>query len=152
MHISSPAFENGQTIPILHTCDGNNISPALDWQFAPPGTESFALIMEDPDASAGTWIHWVIYNIPAASSGLPQGVPPQDQLTDGSLHGLNSWQRIGYSGPCPPGGTHRYIFNLYAVDRMLSLNAGLSSADVREAIQTHLLTEAELIGVYQRVK
>jgi Raf kinase inhibitor-like YbhB/YbcL family protein len=145
--ISSTGFAGNQMIPKKFTCDGTDVSPALSWEDAPVGTRSLALIMDDPDAPAGTWVHWVMYNIPAETKDLPEGVAKQEQLPDGSLQGRNDFRKTGYGGPCPPPGKpHRYYFKLYALDAKLNLNAGASKADVEEAMKGHVLAKAELIG------
>ncbi len=148
--LSSPAFVAGTQIPVRYTCDGNDESPPLSWRDAPAGVQSFALIMDDPDAPMGTWVHWVIFNIPASSIGLPAGVPPQPRLKDGSIQGVNSWRRIGYGGPCPPRGQHRYFFKLYALDTRLSLGSSATKTDLLQAMQGHILAQTELMGVYRR--
>ncbi len=152
MELRSPAFKNGETIPVKYTCDGEDISPALSWSGAPAGTKSFVLIMDDPDAPMGTWIHWVVYNIPANVNSLPENVPPEKKLKDGTLQGKNSWGRIGYGGPCPPPptGAHRYFFKLYAIDKILPLGPGATKKEVLKAIEGHILGKAELMGRYKR--
>jgi hypothetical protein len=116
----------------------------------PEDVESYALIMDDPDAPAGTWVHWVLFNVPAATRNLPAEIPPEAEHPDGSRHGENSWGRIDYGGPCPPGGTHRYFFKLYALDNGLGLDAGATKAQVLEAMEGHVLAQAELMGTYTR--
>ncbi len=148
--LSSPAFEPGQTIPVKYTCDGMDISPPLVWAGPPSDTASFALIMDDPDAPAGIWVHWVIFDMPADARELPEGVPPDPVLEDGSVQGTNSWGRVGYGGPCPPRGTHRYFFKLYALDTALGLEPSATKADVLAAMEGHVLDQTELMGVYQR--
>jgi len=148
--LSSPAFQPGQSIPRKHTCQGTDTSPALQWSEPPPGTQSLALIMDDPDAPAGTWVHWGVYNIPATARRLDEGVPAQADLPDGSRQGKNSWPRLGYSGPCPPSGTHRYFFKLYALDRTLDLSAGATKDQLLKAMQGHILAQAELMGTYRK--
>jgi hypothetical protein len=122
----------------------------LAWNDPPAGAASLALIVDDPDAPGGVWVHWVLYNIPAEARGLPEGVPAQDELPDGSRHGVNSWGRRDYGGPCPPSGTHRYFFKLYALDTMLDLPAGATKEELLAAMQGHILGEAELMGTYTR--
>ncbi len=145
---SSPAFGHGQPIPAVYTCKGRDISPPLTWSDLPQGTKSLALIMDDPDAPIGTWVHWVIYNIPSTRTGLEEAIPSEERLADGSLQGKNSWRRIGYGGPCPPSGTHRYYFRLYALDSMLSLAPGATKEQLLQAMQGHILTEAEWMGTF----
>lgn len=145
---SSSAFGYGQPIPAVYTCKGRDISPPLEWSDLPAGTKSLALIMDDPDAPMGTWVHWVIYNIPPTRNGLEEAIPAQERLADGSLQGKNSWRRIGYGGPCPPSGTHRYYFRLYALDSTLSLTPGASKEQVLAAMQGHILAQAEWMGTF----
>jgi Raf kinase inhibitor-like YbhB/YbcL family protein len=146
----SSAFAQGGEIPVVYTCDGDDISPPLRWGRAPGGTECYALVCEDPDAPAGTWVHWVVYNIPADRTSLPEGVEAVEELEDGTLQGTNSWGRLGYGGPSPPSGTHRYYFRLYALDGLLDLPAGADAEGLRDAMEGHVLAEAELMGRYSR--
>jgi len=149
--IQSSAFSEGGAIPKQYTCDGADASPALSWTEAPSGTQSFALIADDPDAPVGTWTHWVIWDIPAQASGLPEGVPKKDTLADGSRQGKNDFKRIGYGGPCPPPGKpHRYFFKLYALGTKLQLNAGSSKSELERAMSGHVLAEAKLMGKFGR--
>jgi Raf kinase inhibitor-like YbhB/YbcL family protein len=151
MAITTAAFEYGETMPTQYGCNGQNISPALSWSGVPEGTQSFALIVDDPDAPAGTFTHWVIFNIPGSASELEEAIPANPQLTNGALQGKNNYDKIGYGGPCPPEGTkHRYYFVLYALDQTLDLDAGASKAQVLDAMQGHILAQAELMGTYQR--
>jgi Raf kinase inhibitor-like YbhB/YbcL family protein len=155
LHFSSPAFAQGQAIPPPHTCDGDNHSPALTWEHAPTGTQSFALIMDDPDAASGVWVHWVLYDLPASLSGLPQDLPKTALLEGGAKQGaswgVNRFDRLGYQGPCPPPGkTHHYYFVLYALDQLLQLPAKKTAAEVRAAMQGHILAEAVLMGTCRR--
>ncbi len=148
--ITSAAFASGATIPPRYTCDGEDLSPPLAWQGAPEGTRAFALICDDPDAPAGTWIHWVIYNIPATEAGLAEGIPSQETLPNGARQGVNSWGRVGYNGPCPPRGTHRYFFTLYALNTLLQLGPGARRDDLLRALRGHILAETRLMGTYAR--
>ncbi len=149
--LSSNAFQPGATIPRKHTCDGPDVSPALAWTDAPPGTQSLALIMDDPDAPVGTWVHWVLYDLPPSARDLPESVPKQEELSSGARQGRNDFRRIGYGGPCPPPGpAHRYFFKLYALNAKLGLKAGATKAEVERAMQGHVLAQAELMGRYQR--
>ena len=150
LSITSPVFKNGSPIPALYSCKGRDISPALSWSDAPAGTRSLALILDDPDAPGGTWVHWVIYNIPASAGGLQEAAPIQAQLADGSLNGINSWGKLGYGGPCPPSGTHRYFFKLYALDTMLSLPSGANKQNLLSAMMNHILALVELIGTFSK--
>ena len=148
--ITSSAFEDGGLIPTQYTCDGKNISPPLSWTNLPAGTKSLALIADDPDAPVGTWVHWVVFNIPPEKKGLPEKVPTKGVLPDGSLQGLNDFQKFGYGGPCPPGGTHRYFFKLYALDVVLKEEAGLTKMELLDAMEGHILSQAQLMGRYHR--
>jgi Raf kinase inhibitor-like YbhB/YbcL family protein len=150
LQLISPAFAAGEPIPARYSCDGEDISPALQWSEPPEGTQSLALIADDPDAPVGTWVHWVLYNLPAGSRELPEAVPPDLELPDGSRHGQNSWRRGGYGGPCPPSGTHRYFFKLYALDTTLVLAAGAGKQELLQAMEGHLLAQGELMGIYRR--
>lgn len=146
-NLKSPVFEEGSFIPKKYTCDGDDISPPLKWEGAPGATKSYVLMMDDPDAPVGTWDHWVLFNIPLAIGDLPEGIktPP-----DGATEGKNSWGRTGYGGPCPPEGTHRYVFKLYALDQNLSLASGSSKKEIERAMAGHILAQSELVGKYVR--
>jgi hypothetical protein len=146
----SDAFLQGFPIPEDYTCKGRDISPQLTWDAPPAGTQSLVLIMDDPDAPGGTWTHWVLYNIPAGSYELPQAVFPYERLDDGSLHGKNSWDIIGYRGPCPPSGTHRYFFHLYALDTELDLPGSVKQSQLENAMAGHIIGYAELMGTFQK--
>ena len=149
--IQSPAFANGAPIPAKFTCDGSDVSPALAWMGAPPGTKSFVLVCEDPDAPGGTWVHWVIYAIPSKETGLAEGVPPAKGLPNGAVQGANSWRRTGYGGPCPPRGKpHRYFFRLYALNTDPRLGPGATTDQLFKAIESRILGQAELMGTYGR--
>ena len=149
--ISSDAFKTGTSLPVEYTCDGEDRSPALSWDTVPAGTQSIALIVDDPDAPGKTWVHWVIYNIPADSSGLPPSVPKNKTLDDGSLQGKNDFGRIGYNGPCPPpGNPHRYFFKVYALDTALSLKSGATKSQLEAAMSGHILAQGSMIGKYAR--
>lgn len=151
LRITSPEFSEGEVIPKKYTCDAQDVSPKLEWRGTPANTESFALIMDDPDAPAGTWVHWVLYDIPADTSELPERVPRQEQLSSGARQGRNDFGAIGYNGPCPPPGKpHRYFFKLYALDAKLGLKAGATKAELERTMKTHILAQAQLIGKYGR--
>ena len=151
LQISSTAFSAGETIPKKFTCDGPDVSPQLKWNEPPANTQSIALIMDDPDAPAGTWVHWVLYDLPANTRELSEGVAKQEQLPSGGRQGRNDFGRIGYGGPCPPPGKpHRYFFKLYALDAKLNLKAGATKADVERAMKGHILAQGEVIGRYGR--
>ena len=148
--IKSPAFENNGVIPKQYTCDGINLSPSLSWSGISEGTKSLVLISDDPDAPAGTWTHWIMYNIPPLSKGLQDGVLPMQNLPHEAKQGLNDFKKIGYGGPCPPSGTHRYFFKLYALDTKLNLEGSATKKKLEDAMKGHVLTEAQIIGKYSR--
>jgi hypothetical protein len=149
--ISSTSFQNGGDIPKKFTCDSADVSPELSWTEPPAGTQSFALIADDPDAPAGTWTHWVLFDVQPAGRNLPEGVSKIDELPDGARQGRNDFHKIGYNGPCPPPGKpHRYFFKLYALDRKLDLKPATSKQEVEQAMQGHILGKAEWMGKYQR--
>jgi Raf kinase inhibitor-like YbhB/YbcL family protein len=146
--LSSPVFATGEAIPPDFSCDGRDVSPALTWTEPPAGTQSFALIMDDPDAPIGIWVHWVIFDIPASTRNLIEGTPTDPQLSDGSLQGKTSAGSSGYHGPCPPSGTHRYFFKLYALDITLSLSEKADKKELLAAMEGHILANAELMGTF----
>lgn len=144
MALASPSFNEGDPIPLKFSCDGEDISPELDWFGIPEGTVSLALIMDDPDAPGSTWVHWVLFNLPMDLSGLREG------MTGVGQDGTNSWNRTGYGGPCPPSGTHRYFFKLYALDTNLDIKSGANKDALEEAMEGHILGQAELMGTFNR--
>lgn len=148
--ITSPAFSEGSSIPTKYTCDGNDSSPELKWTGIPAEANSLALIVDDPDAPRGTWVHWIVYNMPASTSGLPENVTEGEPVPGGGTQGNSSWRRPGYGGPCPPSGTHRYFFKLYALDGPLNLPQGATKMAVLRAMEGHILAEGQLMGTYQR--
>ncbi len=148
--LTSTAFEQGGMIPKRYTCDGTDVSPPLAWTAVPEGIKSIALICDDPDAPMGTWVHWVLFNLPANMKELPESVPPQERLETGAIQGTNDFRKIGYGGPCPPGGTHRYYFKLYALDTELNLQAGATKKELLKAMEGHILAEGQLMGKYKR--
>lgn len=150
LSLTSSAFSSGDGIPRKYSCDGDDLSPPLAWGDVPQNAAGLVLIVDDPDAPAGTWVHWVLFNIPAETQALLEDVPAEAELPDGSTHGANSWKRLGYGGPCPPGGTHRYFFKLYALDAQLSLEAGVTKQDVLDAMEGHVLAQGELMGTFSR--
>lgn len=151
MQITSSAFDDGEPIPVPHTCDGEDRSPPLEWSGVPEEAETLALIVDDPDAPAGTWVHWVIYGLPSDRDGLPEGVPPAETGPDGARQGRNDFQRLGYGGPCPPSnGAHRYVFKLYALDADPEIEPGATKDRLLEAMEGHVLAEARLMGTYRR--
>ncbi len=154
LEISSPAFSAQASIPARYTCDDKDLSPALNWRGVPGKARSLVLIVDDPDAPdpaapKTTWVHWVLYNLPPDSQGLPESVTPAD-LPPGTRQGLNDWKRTGYGGPCPPIGRHRYFFKLYALDVVLPFTEPLTKAALLDAMEGHVLDEAVLMGTYQR--
>ncbi len=149
LSLSSPAFGDGETIPTVYTCDGRDISPPLQWRGVPEEAHSLAVVMDDPDAPAGTWVHWVVYNIPPDTAGLPEDTASGD-LPAGAREGVNSWGRTGYGGPCPPSGEHRYMHKLYALDKVLSDLGNMTKTELEQAFNGHVVERARLIGTYQR--
>lgn len=147
-NLTSESFLEGEPIPSQYTCDGEDVSPPLVWSGVPDNTSSFALIMDDPDAPVGTWVHWVLFNLPGNATALNVGLPAEAELPDGSQQGTNSWGRLGYGGPCPPSGTHRYYFKLYALDTSLELGESATKEDVLAAMEGHILMKTELMGTY----
>lgn len=153
LHLISSAFADGAGIPAIHTCDGSDVSPPLAWSDLPPATKSLALIVDDPDAPdpaapQTTWVHWLLYNLPADASGLPQGVSAH-ALPSGTREGINDWQRTGYGGPCPPIGRHRYFFKLYALDAVLPDLGQPDKAALERAMHGHVIGQTQLLGLYQ---
>ena len=149
--VKSSAFGSGAEIPKKFTCEGPDVSPALEWSGVPQGTATFALIADDPDAPVGTWVHWVIWNVSPDAHGLPEAVPRSAQLDTGAQQGDNDFRKTGYDGPCPPAGkAHRYYFRLYALDRKLDLPAGSRRKDLDGAMKGHVLAQAEYMGTFRR--
>lgn len=152
--ITSGAFDDEGAIPARHTCDDVDVSPSLEWNGVPEGTESLALIVDDPDAPDPeapkmVWVHWVLYNLPPTATGLPEGTTSAD-LPPGTLEGLNDWKETGYRGPCPPIGTHRYYFKLYALDAALPDSGVVTKPELLAAMEGHVLAECVTMGTYQR--
>ncbi len=150
LEIRSTAFEEGGSIPKKYTCDGTDISPPLSWTQPPEGTKSLVLICDDPDAPMGTWVHWVLYGLSPDTLELPEDVPDKKEILGGARQGTNDFRRIGYGGPCPPGGTHRYYFKLYAIDSEPGLSSGATKKEVLDSIEGHVLAEGQLMGRYSR--
>ncbi len=149
--LKSAAFAAGGDIPKKHTCDGPDVSPALEWTTPPAGTKALALVCEDPDAPAGLWVHWVVWGIPPATTALPEGMKRDGTLSDGSRQGRNDFGKLGHNGPCPPPGkAHRYYFKLYALDGVPQLDPGATRAQLLDAMRGHIIGEAELMGRYGR--
>jgi Raf kinase inhibitor-like YbhB/YbcL family protein len=150
MKLTSLAFNDGDTIPKKHTCDGEDISPQLEWELVPENAKSIVIISDDPDAPMGTWVHWVYYDIPANINGLPENIPPVESPEIGGKQGTNDFGKTGYGGPCPPGGTHRYYFKVYALDAILNLSPGAEKAQLLEAMEGHIIDQVQLMGKYNR--
>lgn len=150
MQLTSPVFSEGGPIPEVHTGEGRNLSPPLKWSGAPPNTRAFVLIVDDPDASSGNWVHWVLYDLPATATELPADLA-RSQYVAGAMQGLNDFRHLGYGGPMPPPGKpHRYFFKLYALDRPLELKPGLSKREIEHAMAKNVIAQAQLMGTYQR--
>jgi Raf kinase inhibitor-like YbhB/YbcL family protein len=151
MKLTSAAFSEGERIPPVHTCDGANQSPPLEWHDTPHGVRSFAIIADDPDAPRGTWVHWVLYGLPAATKELPTGLSTSEVLPGGVRQGVNDFGRSGYDGPCPPPGKpHRYYFKLYALSQELKVSPRPTKPQMLRAMEGHILAEAALMGTYER--
>jgi Raf kinase inhibitor-like YbhB/YbcL family protein len=150
MELISSAFDEGGMIPSKYTCDGADVSPPLKWGSIPDAAKSLVLICDDPDAPMGTWVHWVYYDIPAQTKGLPENVSLDERPASGGIQGINDFRRIGYGGPCPPGGTHRYFFKLYALDTLLDLSPGATKKQVLKAMENHIIDQVQLMGKYHR--
>ena len=147
--LQTNAFKPGGDLPRKFTCEGADASPGLDWSESPASTQSFALIVDDPDAPGGTWVHWAVYDLPSSARQLPEGVPQADDLPGGGRQGVNDFGKPGYGGPCPPPGKpHRYFFKLYALDKRLDLGAAATKKAVEQAMKGHILAQAELVGRY----
>jgi len=144
MKLTSPAFEHNQGIPSEYTCDGSDTSPELNLEDVPENTKSLVLINDDPDAPVGTWDHWIVFNLPPSTTKIEKGQEPS------GIGGKNSWGKTGYGGPCPPSGTHRYFFKLYALDAELDLQEGAAKKEIESAMEGHILEKTELIGTYKR--
>lgn len=158
LRINSPAFADGDTMPVKYTCDGDDVSPKLEWSGIPDSAKSLALICDDPDAPMGTWVHWVIFNIPPEAAGFDENYTPSKGVSkasapdEGPIDGINDFRCYGYKGPCPPSGpAHRYFFKLYALDTILNLKTGASKADVEKAMSGHIIARAEIIAKYKRL-
>ena len=150
LQIKSSAFEHNGMIPNKYTCDGQDVSPKLSWDGVPEGTKSFALINDDPDAPMGTWVHWVLYDLPSSVRELEENFPKDKTLPNGAKQGMTDFKKIGYGGPCPPSGVHRYFFKLYALDIKLNLEPGATKKQVEDAMKGHVLAQTELMGKYSR--
>lgn len=150
--LESNAFTSGNPLPSRNTCDGADLSPPLAWSGAPATTKTFALIVDDPDAPAGTWVHWMLWNIPATVTSLREGLEKSKQLADGTRQGITDFRRPGYGGPCPPSGTHRYFFRIFALDAPLDLAPTATRTELDSAMKGHVLAKAELMATYSRAR
>jgi Raf kinase inhibitor-like YbhB/YbcL family protein len=150
IQITSPVFEDGGAIPKKYTCDDLDVSPPIEWTNVPEGTKTFAIVCDDPDAPMKTWVHWIIFNIAGDVSCLPESVPPEKELENGARQGMNDFHKVGYGGPCPPSGMHRYFFKIYALDTKLDKPAGISKSHLMIAMEGHVLSESHLMGTYTR--
>ncbi|HYR77259.1 MAG TPA: YbhB/YbcL family Raf kinase inhibitor-like protein [Pyrinomonadaceae bacterium] len=148
--LTSSAFKEGQPIPATYTCKGVNISPPLEWSGVPKTARTIAIIADDPDAPSGTWVHWVLYNLPADNIGIVENLPPTESLKAGGFQGKNDFGKIGYGGPCPPSGTHRYFFKILALDGELPLKAGATKTEVEKAMAGHVVAQGQLMGRFGR--
>lgn len=153
IEVTSPAFRDGGSIPPKYTCDGQDVSPPLKWNSIPEGAKSIALIVDDPDAPRGDWVHWVVYDLPPSLRELPERVPVGEKvLGNGGRQGVNDYGKVGYGGPCPPSGTHRYFFRVYALDHELALQPGATKAQLLKSMEGHVLGQGQLMGKYSRTK
>jgi Raf kinase inhibitor-like YbhB/YbcL family protein len=149
--LKSSAFQHDKMIPKRYTCEGDDVSVPLNWSDPPAGTRSLALIADDPDAPMGTWVHWVLYDLPADTRDLPEGIPTQETLNTGATQGINDFKKVGYGGPCPPPGpAHRYFFKLYALDQKTGLKTRSTKQQLLDGMKGHILAETQLVGRYQR--
>ena len=148
--LTSTAFKEGQPIPRTYTCDGVNVSPPLEWSGVPKTAKTLSIICDDPDASPDTWVHWVLYNLPANNIGIVESMPATEKLLAGGFQGANDFGKIGYGGPCPPSGTHHYFFKIYALDGELPLQAGVTKAELLKAMEGHILLQGQLMATYRR--
>lgn len=150
LQLTSSAFTEGSPIPARYARKGENVSPPLAWSGTPAGTQSFVLMVDDPDAPVGDWVHWLVYNLPQTATALPEGVKTNADLPGNAAQGKNGWGEAGYGGPQPPSGTHRYVFKLYALDTLLKLGPGAAKADLLRAMEGHVLARGELMGRYSK--
>ena len=146
--VTSPAFDDGGMMPDRYAYRGENVSPPIWWSNVPQSAKTVAIICDDPDAPGGSWVHWIIFNIPSASGGTPEGVPHGEALPGGIRQGMNDFRKIGYDGPAPPSGTHRYYFNVYVLDRKIDIRPGSSAKDILAAMEGHILAKGSLMGRY----
>ena len=148
--VKSTAFKDGELIPSKYTCDGVNVSPPLSWSSLPANAKTVAMIVDDPDAPGKTWVHWVIYDLPTSMNSLAENVPKEEKLVAGGKQGTNDFRKIGYGGPCPPSGTHRYYFKIYALDAATSLAPAATSDQLSKAMEGHVVAQGQLMGRYKR--
>jgi len=148
--VTSTAFKNGEMIPSKYTCDGQDISPPLKWEGVPDGAKSIALIGDDPDAPMGTWVHWLVYNLPPETRELEENIPVATHLENGAKQGVTDFRRVGYGGPCPPSGTHRYFFKVYALDTSIEASGMLDKAGLLKAMEGHIIGQGQIMGKYRR--
>ncbi|MFN2576701.1 MAG: YbhB/YbcL family Raf kinase inhibitor-like protein [Pyrinomonadaceae bacterium] len=146
----SAGFTDGQPLPRQYTCSGVNVSPPLEWTGVPKSAKTVAIIADDPDAPSGTWGHWVVYNLPAETIGMVENLPATDDLKGGGFQGRNDFGNVGYGGPCPPSGTHRYFFKIYALDNELTLKPGATKAELEKAMESHVVGQGQLMGTYRK--
>ncbi len=152
IEIQSRSFGEGESIPSKFTCEGENVSPQLSWNCSVEGVKTFVLIVEDPDASSGNFTHWLVYNIPAEVNSLMENSTPTKNIRDEILMGTNDTGRIGYRGPCPPSGTHRYFFRIYGLDTAIHLDSGATKKDIMKKMEGHIIARGELMGTYRKNK
>lgn len=152
LSVFSSAFSNGGMIPQDYTCEGSNYSPPISWIGAPAQTKTLALIVDDPDAPGKTWVHWVLFNLPGSVTELSARIPPLETLPNGARQGTNDFRKLGYGGACPPAGTHRYFFKVYALDTELSLGSNATAGDLMKAMDGHVLAEGQMVGKYVRIQ
>ncbi|MBI3307381.1 MAG: YbhB/YbcL family Raf kinase inhibitor-like protein [Candidatus Omnitrophica bacterium] len=150
--VTSSAFQEGREIPSRYTCEGEDVSPPLEWGLVPRESQSIALIMDDPGTARGNWVHWVIFNLPPTVHSLPEGMPRLKQLANGEMQGIGSFKKHGYYGPCPPEGQHRYFFKLYALDRPIAEEEEMTKENLEAAMQGHVIGTGQLMGTYTKKK
>ena len=150
INVSSPAFKDGEMIPPKYTCDGMDVSPPIEWENIPDQAKSIALVCDDPDAPMGTWVHWVVFNLPADLKGLPENSSPGFILSNNAKEGINNFRKTSYGGPCPPAGTHRYFFKVYALDLILNINDSINKEKLLNAMNGHIIASGQLMGKYTR--
>jgi Raf kinase inhibitor-like YbhB/YbcL family protein len=150
INVASTAIKEGGMIPAKYTCDGANVSPPIEWSGVPANAKTIALIADDPDAPGRTWVHWVVFDLATSEKNLAENVPPQETIAGGGKQGTNDFLKVGYGGPCPPSGTHRYYFRVYALDKELRLDSKTTKGQLTKAMEGHILAQGELMGRYRR--